>query len=506
MLIGYHNHISAVLRGDEYFDGPAKEAGGIDFMLCHVDPHAKTLKEECEDVKLCAEKIKDAGAKVIINFEGPNFIKDAVTADGYDWANRADGTHLLNVPEEYIKAMNSAGNCLGIMYDEFEHVIINRNISLALASRYKVDMPAFPVSEDPSPLKQGELLSEQLEDYYKDLTEKGAVSLSGEHVWPVLFHKFAKAGIIPNFKSQKESFSNIQFACAAGAAMQYGTPLFNCVDMWFRLTYPGHSAKELYHNLLFAYTAGIDLVYTESVDCMYKKDGDGKNRLTDIGESFCRFVREYRGRERDYSFRDYKPEIAIIRYDDTFWGQGRCRFMWRNMLFGNPGIKIKKASREWVRAFNIITHGETGNGGLSWGRLELRVLRPHRSFASMNGAVVFDDCAKEEQLNSVKLCFLCGLHISGETLETVKKLVRENGLTVVTPPRFAPDNIRKKGFGPKETKDGKGTWIVTKNLKSRALKKRLAPFLGRKGEMTYTFGDKKFRLKIAKDGNSFEFI
>ena len=93
---------------------------------------------------------------------------------------------------------------MGVMYDEFEHVIINRNLSLALDSKYNIDKPTFKLCENNDVLSQSDLLDEQLDKYATELKDKGAKTLSGEHVFPVLFHKFAKAGIIPNFKSQKE--------------------------------------------------------------------------------------------------------------------------------------------------------------------------------------------------------------------------------------------------------------------------------------------------------------
>ena len=53
---------------------------------------------------------------------------------------------------------------------------------------------------------------------------------------------------------------------------------------------------------------------------------------------------------RSYTFRDFEPEIAIIRFDDTEWGQGKnvycdvdydnkddhkkIRLYWKDWLFG----------------------------------------------------------------------------------------------------------------------------------------------------------------------------
>lgn len=500
LLIGYHTDDRSAERNEPSFCMPAKTGGGVDFLLCHYDPSGLTVEEECQRVKQTVKSIKELGAEAIINFEKQNFVYVDVSADGYDWANRSDGTHLLRLPENFKEAMASEDNLAGVMYDELEHVIINRNVSIALDSKFVLDIPAFPVSGNSDVLEQGELLEKQLKEYADNMKQNVVNTLSGEHVFPVLFHKFAKNGIIPNFKSQKESYSNIQYAVAAGAALQYKTPLFNCVDMWYRLTYPGHSAKEMESNLQFAYYMGVDRVYVESSKVFF--DEKDNTKYNDIGAAFGRFTLEYRGKERDYNVQDYKPEIGIIRYDDSFWGQGI--FPWRNMLFGNPKIKPDKRAKEWIDAFDIITHGETC-GSIYFGKIAPSSLRPHRSFASMNGAAVFDENVEKETLSSLKLCFLCGYKISDKTMDAVKELVKE-GLTVVTPTRFAPVKVGELKNDFKEIQDGKGAWIITDNLKSKKLKNRLAGFIGNKGEMSYKFGDKTLRFRITDKGDSFEMI
>ena len=77
----------------------------------------------------------------------------------------------------------------------------------------------------------------------------------------------------------------------------------------------------------------------------------------------------------------------------------------------------------------------------------------------------------------------------------------------MTPKRFCPEYIRKQTKGSfTEVSDGKGKWIVTGNVLSGKTKKSVKKFLGNKGEMKFTYGDKTIRMKISKDGNSFEII
>ena len=178
------------------------------------------------------------------------------------------------------------------------------------------------------------------------------------------------------------------------------------------------------------------------------------------------------------------------------------------MLLGNKKLKPDSRSKEWIKAFRIITHGETGRHGLSWGGVELHSLTDHRSFVSMNSPIVYDENAKAEDLSSLKLCFLCGVKISPETMKAVKYLAETNGLTVVCPTRLAPLEIIAKAGQSKdgEAHTGKGTWILADDLTSHKLRKRLAPFLGNKGEMRFTFRDFELKMKISGNGETFELL
>ena len=503
MQIGFNTFDSHVRAHSKDCDGVLQKCGGVDFVVCHFSPNGDDMKTQLENARATAARLKELGLPFAANFETQNFCDNVVSSDGYDFANHPDGTHRLDLPAEYIAAIKDGGDLIAVMHDEFEHAIINTNLSISLASRFKLKKPVFPLAHTDVMRVQGETLSAQVGEYVRTLKERGAPAFAGEHVFPVLYHTFARNGMIVNFKSQKESFTNVQFAVAAGAALEYGAPLWTCVDLWFMNTCPGHTPDEMYHNLVFAYLMGVDRAYVEA-SSHFVSNVHGEEAINAYGDAFARFVAEYRGRERAYNVQDYRPEIGIIRYDDTFWGQGTTPLVWRNELFGNPRIKPKKENKEWIKAFRLITHGETTRGGIAWDRIEPQSMRPHRSFASMNGAAVFDDRVEAEKLASLKLCFLCGEYISAKTLEGVKRMVNENGLTVVTPKRFAPQGIRKTVHADyREIPDGKGVWIVCENLEDRRLKARIAPFLGKKGEMRFTFGEQTHVFEISENGEGF---
>lgn len=496
LRIGYNTFWSRC--GSPAFDFFAKREKGADFVFCHYELSEGTAGEQYASAEKMAEAFNLLGVDFVANIEQANFAFEIKTADGHSWTEHGDGTHRFEFTGEMIDALASQGNLIGVAYDELEHCIVNRNASLRLASRGKTDVPVFAVSETDDFLKQGELLSAQLSEYAKRTKNGHDIALSGEHVFPVLFHTFARNGITPNFKSQKESYSNVQFAVAAGAALQYNAELWNCVDLWYRVAFPGHGSGEMYHNLLFSYISGVNRLYVEHSGAFFEKE----DKLNDFGKAYMKFLDEYKGRERPYDVSDYKPEIGIIRYDDTFWGQNGI--MWKKMLFGNPKIKPDRRAREYTRAFHVITHGETCKNGISWDRISPWSLKKHRSFASMNGAAVFDDRVEKKCLEGLSLCFLCGCYISPRTIEAVEGLVRENGLTVITSKRFLPERLRKSG--KREIADGKGKWIVTNNMASRRVKRAAKPFIGNKGEVHLRFGENDITMKLSEDANSFTLL
>lgn len=494
MKVGLNVFEEQMLRGRDAFVLPS--AAGVDFYVCHTSPEPLGFHDEYQKAARLSEMAAERDAALIANFEFQNALRSCRGTGGHEWCAAPDGGCRLSPDLAFLRALNAAGNLAGVMYDEMEYAVSTRNLSQWWGNKLRFGSPAFPPKKTRDALAQGEAFSDAVAAYVREIKAMGVECFAGEHVFPILFHTFARAGMIPNYKSMKESCTNLAFAVAAGAALEYGTALWTCVDLWFRQSFPGHSAAELTHNLLFSYLAGVNRAYVESAPVL-EKDG----RLTDRGEAFVRFVEQYKGKDRDYDIAGYRPEIGIIRYDDTYWGQN---FFWDRGLFGNPRIRPDSRSREWIWAVDAVTFGESGRASFNLNRIDRTLLRGHRSFCSMNALAVFDDRVRKKTLATLKLAFLCGISISQETLSDVAALVRENGLTVVAPPRFLPGRFRLLTNGePTLIRDGKGTWIVTGDFTGPALSKRIAPFLGQKGTVHLPFADREILLKIAPDGETF---
>ncbi len=511
-----------ICKPGEFFNPQAMDTLGVDFVVYHYGGPTGTIQDEARLMKTLSNSFNAKGLKVIVNVECGNWNLNLGSTDGHSWVKQPNNLHLFKFPQDVLKSLSESPAVWGVLYDELEHSQINRNITISLRNPgVELACLADPTgmdykSADKAVFEGARLLSDECKSY-------GSKMVFSEHVWPVLFNNFARAGITPIYKQMKEGWSNVWAACAMGACLQYNRELWTCIDFWHYDTFPGHSAEELWGNLLFAYWAGVDKAYVESIgDHTYELDGQQRIVLKDRGLAFSRFTKEYLPQNpRNYSFRDYEPQIAIIRFDDTEWGQGKnvytevdhtennitqkVRIYWKDWLFGAYNLNTSAASEEWIKAWHTITHGTVKKESLSWAHNCYQNV-PHRSFAPANSPIVFDDQVTKKYLTTIKLAFLCGLSISDQTLADVNSLVKNNGLVVVSSSRFAPKNLAEHySDGTKAFDYGKGKWIITNDMASDEVKKIVKPFLGNDNEMVYRFNrNRKVTMKISSDGNELQ--
>lgn len=510
---------------DEFFNPAAMEALGVDFVVYHYRGPQGTIEDEAKKMERLANSFSAKGLKVIVNVESGNWSMDMANTDGHNWVMQPNNLHLFKFPPEVLKSLNKSPAVWGVLYDELEHSQITRNLTISLRNP-GVELVSLAETTGMDFKSADNAVYEGAKSLVDECKSFGTRKVFTEHVWPVLFHNFARAGITPVYKQMKENWSNVWAACAMGASLQYNKELWTCVDFWNYNTFPGHSANELWGNLLFAYWAGLDKAYVESIgNHTYEITGQGQVKLKERGEALSRFAKEYLPQNpRPYSFRDYEPEIAIIRFDDTEWGQGKDVFCsvnemvngknmkvdlyWKDWLFGAYNLHTSPASEEWIRAWHTITHGMVKKESLSWNATNYYKDMPHRSFAPANSPIVFDDLVTKEHLQTVRLAFLCGLFISGNTLADVAALVKENGLVVVTSPRFAPRKFADTySGGTKEFAEGKGKWIITDDMAGDDLKSLVKPWIGKDDEIVCKFKrNRKVTMKISSDGNELDIV
>ena len=223
MEIGVNVFERQVLEDTPEFELPLSE--GADLIVCHTSPDPCGFADEYEKAERLAAAAAGRGMGLIANFEFQNAERSHIVSKGHEWCVAPDGGHRLCPDPAFLRALASRGELRGVMYDEFEYAVSARNLSLWWGDKLSFGAHAFPVMRTRDAYRQGEAFSAALEKYVKELRSMTAAPIAGEHVFPILFHTFARAGMVPNFKSMKESCTNLSFAVAAGAALEYGAPL-----------------------------------------------------------------------------------------------------------------------------------------------------------------------------------------------------------------------------------------------------------------------------------------
>ncbi|MDD2438521.1 MAG: hypothetical protein PHF41_13420, partial [Massilibacteroides sp.] len=307
-----------------FFNPVAMDSLGVDFVVYHYRAPDGSVAEEVEKMKKLGADFQDAGLKVVVNVECGNWHLEMKSTDGYDWVRRPNNLHLFKFPLEVLKTLSNSDAVWGVQYDELEHSQITRNLSIT------IDHPGIELVSLAEPTgmnfqQADSAVFEGAHSLVEECCRYRNLYVLGEHVWPVLFHNFARAGITPVYKQMKENWSNVSASCALGASLQYNQELWACLDFWHYNSYPGHSAEDLWGNLMFAYWLGVDKAYVESMGKhMYEilDDDVSKIKLKERGKALSNFAKNYvPAHPRPYTFRDIEPEIAIIRFDDTEWGQ-----------------------------------------------------------------------------------------------------------------------------------------------------------------------------------------
>ena len=516
-MIGIDNSGDKYPPGD-FFNRTAMEMLGVDFVIYHYRAPQGSVEDEVEKMDKLGKDFQQAGLKVIVNVECGNWNLEIKTTEGTVWTPQPGNLQLFKFPSAVLKSLGQSEAVWGIQYDELEHSQITRNLSITLRHP-GIERVSLVETTGMDFKTADEAVYQSAKTLVSECRSHGVPDVFTEHVWPVLYHNFARAGIIPVYKQMKENWSNVWASCAMGACLQYNQELWACLDFWNYNTYPGHSAETLWANLLFAYWAGVDKAYVESVgNHTYELIDNNYDQiqLKERGETLSRFAKEYvPAHPRPYTFRDITPEIAIIRFDDTAWGQSpdtycaseyrgeMITYHWKDWLFGAYDLNTSAESEEWIKAWHTLTHGMVKQGSLSWNALNVYGETPYRCFAPVNFPVVFDDQVTKKHLKGLKLAFLCGLYMSEQTLKDVTSLVEKEGLVVVTSKRFAPDKFGSQySTGVKSFNDGKGKWIITDDMASDQLKELVAPWLGKDDEIVLRFkGNNIITMKISNDGN-----
>lgn len=425
-----------------------------------------------------------------------NAPEHCVDAGGHDWFNRPDGRHYFQFPDDILAELGRCKRLLGLMHDEAEHHQNNANCVKGLDKASMYDPKGYDL------IDAADGHTAAVSSVAKHHAQYG-LKLYTEHVFPVMFHDFARAGFVAGTKVLKEAWSPVYISCAMGAAIQYDTELWITPDLWGVSGYPGHSPKEYKSALLLAYHMGADCIYTESLalDQGHKGVGSlvlmtpGDYTVTKYGKVAKWFIHDYVPKHpRRYTFRRLRPRVAIIRQEDGCWGQGNAPYPWvPDRLFGSKEWESNEITEAWFKIWHLLTRGTVPIDGLSWWCASYKD-RPYQVFCPLEGVVVFDHKVGFKHLEGVEVIFLTGLGVSAETLKAVERCVI-GGATCVGFPGLLPKRITDR-TGPRGMLlEGAGRWVVTEDFLSDHVRQYIQHVIPKQDIIRYQFGNDLVTIK-----------
>ncbi len=426
-----------------------------------------------------------AGRGYVLNFEGAPI----------GWKpSQALKENLANLP-----------GFLGFMLDEADHMQINSHWPIIDYYGYE-DAHYLAETEGMDLFSAREAVAVALKEY-GNACRVGEKRASVEHLFPVMMHTVARAGLNVSAKILKETCGPAMLAAAMGAARQYGVDFWIDVDYWWHNEVIGHTAERFWSALLLAYWSGASQVYVEG-GAKYSNDHPVGQAILD---AYQEFLQEYvPAHPRPYTWRDFRPEIAIVRYDDTCFDQ-RQGYLgeFPGPLYGH--VPAGPDNWEWLNIWSLLSHGfmRTDSASHQW---EARRINSRTLFAPLHNVAVYDHEVNYETLKGVKLVFLTGVAISPQAHASVQRLVRQ-GATCVLPPRLAPPGSGMETIHEITLIPDGGQWLVVPEFYRLhyecfhggpalpVLNQALKPLIGDGDHLVYDF--EKWQARFAQAGGNY---
>lgn len=410
-------------------------------------------------------------------------------------------------PREYVERCLASPRFLGFCFDECEHWICN-GIAVTAGGAfaphfYDAEGDTLEGAYAGNLANLQTLMARAFPGFAERARRSGQLPIVGtESVLPDLQHLFARAGLVQMPKLLKETITPVTLAMAMGAAKQYGVQHWTSVDLWGIPGYPGHAPEELRSALLISYWTGAERTYIENFGYQGSlfRDQDGRAELSAYGVVARDFIREYLPRHpRTLRFADFAPEVIIVRFPDSDWGQENPGTWIRRNLYGASNLVPDDVTRYWLKVWHVITHGTIPVTALNY-NTPLGI--PYRVLFPANNVAVYDHTAADPMLyRSARLVFLVGKRVDPPCLATLQELAAR-GLTVVATSRLAPGAMSAVGpAGYTVYPSGSGRWIVTDDVTLPAVRALLAPYLGQADQLRYVFGNTEVIFTAPEDPN-----
>jgi hypothetical protein len=457
-------------------------------------------------ITIGTEQVKEINAMFSVNFYDLHFSGDeSCLQSALDECDGLGVGYVLNfekaplgwIPSNKLKSqLEKRPGFLGFILDEADHMQINAHWPVIDYYGYN-DQHYLSETEGMNLFTAREAVLRSLLRYNADCTVAGK-SPATEHLFPVMMHTSAQAHMTISPKILKETCGPIMLAVAMGAARQYGVPFWVDVDYWWHNETIGHSVDRFRSALLLAYWSGADQIYVEGGAAYSNNHPVGR----DIEAAYKDFIDRYpSAHPRPYTWRDFKPDIGIVRFDDTCF-DARQKYLgeYPGPLYGH--IPAEQENLEWLNIWSLLSHGfvRTDSASHQW---EARRFGSRTLFVPLHNVAVYDHQVRYETLAGLQLIFLTGVTISADTLAGIERCVRE-GATCVLPPHLAPpDSGFESIFEITSVDHGKGHWLVVPEFYrlhyecfyggpvNPILRQLLKPLIGDGDLLTYNFGNWK---------------
>lgn len=474
---------------------------GAEFYVHHVLPTESDHSRMLHD-------LTEAGIDVVLGNEYGNINGPYV-----------EGTNRWDIPAELIAATSEAGRLIGVLYDEPEHLQIH-------ADQYRADahLPHFGQTHGTDADGALAIIDATARSIVDDVHRAVGTEIPvlAEHVFPVLFHALARAGMTPTPKVMKESFQSLQLGTALGAALQYGRELWICADLWGPDVgpwttrapgFPGHSPDEFASALRLAYFFAPTRLFVENIDVLMRHPGGGRVEPTEHGEVWQEFVRDFVPQHPlHWNHREARADIALVHADDSDFGRGE-------RPFGNRASAAPETARSVFAAWHALSHGTLPAGGSNmhmpgydFPRHRLndvdRALFPLRSgaaqqtrvhglFQPVHGVLAFDEHVTESPLTDAGLIVVAGSRLPSATFDVLRRRA-DAGATVLIPSWLCDPSRSSSGIA--------GRWIVYDDIQEPDAQEAIATHSGSPEVWTQRFGTHELRITAADEyGETLEF-
>jgi hypothetical protein len=432
---------------------------------------------------------------------------DACDQQGTQYLLNFEKASLNWTPSDALKRqLECRPGFLGFMLDEADHMQINAHWPVIDYYGY-ADQHYLAETEGLDLRSARERVLSALCRRNEDLRVAGKPAAS-EHLFPVMLHTAAQAGLNISPKILKETCGPIMLAAAMGAVRQYGVQFWIDVDYWWHNETIGHSLERFRSALLLAYWSGADRIYVEGGAAYANHHPLGQ----EIESAYQGFLRDYvPAHPRPYTWRDFQPQVAILRFDDTCFDE-RQRYLgeFPGPLYGH--ISARPENTEWLNLWSLLSHGfvRPDSASHQW---EARRFNSRTLFAPLHNVAVYDHEVRYETLSGLRLIFLTGIAISPGTLAAVQRCVKE-GATCVLPPRLAPAGSGLEKICAITTiPDGRGSWLVVPEFYrlhyecfcggplDPLLREVLKPLIGDGDHLVYDFG--RWQARFGQAGGDY---